>query len=69
MVMRYTDGTHIEDSKYPVEVQLPSGDSILVVLRMCKSRQQIPPSDTFLDDLLLYSCHGSAIKGAVSSYI
>ena len=51
--------------KDPVEIKLPGGDCLLVVLRVCKSRYQI--SSTFLDDLLLDSRHGSAIEGVVSS--
>ena len=48
----------------PVEIQLPGGDRLLVILRVCKSRQQVPP--TLFDDLLLDSCHSSAIEGMVS---
>jgi len=51
----------------PVEVGLPGGDHLLVVLRVCESRQQIPP--TFLDNLLLDSRYGSAIEDAVSERI
>jgi len=51
----------------PVEIQPPGGDSLLVVLRVCKSRQQIP--STFLGDLLLDPSHGSAIKGVVSGRV
>ena len=50
-----------------VEVQLPGDDGLLVVLRMCESRQWIP--STFLDDLLLDPCHGSVIMGTVRSRI
>jgi len=52
--------------KDPVEIQLPGGDGLLVILRVYKSRQWIP--STFLDDLLLDSGYGSAIGGAVSRH-
>jgi len=48
----------------PVEVRLPGGDCLLVILRISESRQQISPA--FLDDFLLNSCYGSAIDGTVS---
>ena len=35
-------GTYIEDVKDPVQVQLPGGDCLFVVLRMEKSRDRIP---------------------------
>ena len=53
--------------KDPVEIQLPGGDCLLVILRVCKSRQRIP--STFLDDLLLDSGDGSAIGGVVSKHV
>jgi len=61
------DKTHVKDVKNPVQVQLPGGDRLLVVLRIGKSRHQIP--STFLDDPLLDPCHGSAIEGAVNRRI
>ena len=59
------DKTHVKDVEDSVEVQLPGDGGFLVTLRVCKSSQPIPPA--FLNDLLLDSCHGPAIKDVVSS--
>ena len=47
----------------PVEVQLPSGNRFLVVLRMQKSRDCVPSAP--FDDLPLDPRHGSAIKSVI----
>jgi len=49
------DGTHVKDTKNPVEVQLPGGDRLFVVLRVVTSRDRVPFSP--LDDILLSLFH------------
>jgi len=58
------DRTHIEDDEDPVELGLPSGNYLLVIPRVKKSRGRIAPA--LLDDLILYfrDCPGS--KGMIS---
>jgi hypothetical protein len=48
----------------PVEVQPPGGDRIFIILRVEKSREQIPFA--LLDDLPLDLRHGPAIESMVS---
>jgi hypothetical protein len=50
--------------KNPVEVQLPSGDRILIILRMEKSRDCVPSA--LFDDLPLDLRDSSAVKSVVS---
>jgi hypothetical protein len=57
---RWTDCTHVEDVKDPIEVLPPSSNHILVVLRAKESRDRISFSP--LDDLPLDLGHGSAIE-------
>ena len=38
------DRTHVEDTKDPLEVQLPGGDRLSIVLRVVTSRDRVPPS-------------------------
>jgi len=54
------DRTHVEDLKDLVEVQLPGGDRLLVVLRAEVPRDRIPFIP--LDQLLLNVCHGPKIE-------
>ena len=46
--------------KNPVEIRPPSGDHLLVILRIEKSKGWISP--TLLDDLPLNLRHGSALE-------
>ena len=55
--------THVEDSKDPVEVRLPVGNRILVVPRVNKSSESMPPA--LLDDLVLYFRDSPAIENTV----
>ena len=52
--------THVEDMKNPVEDQFPAGDLFLIVRRMDKSGDRIPPA--VFDDLPLDLRHSPAIK-------
>jgi hypothetical protein len=54
------DRTHGEDLKDIVEVQLPGGDRLFVVLHVEVSRDYIP--FTPLDELLVNVCHGPTIE-------
>ena len=45
--------------KDPVEVRLPGGDFLLVILRVEKSRGWVSP--VLFDDLTLDLCHSSAL--------
>jgi len=36
------DGTHVEDAKNPLEVQLPGRDRLFIVIRAIKSRDRVP---------------------------
>jgi len=36
------DGTHVEDTKNPLEVQLPASDRLFIVLRVIASRDRVP---------------------------
>ena len=55
--------TYVEDKKDPVELQLPSGNRLLIILRMEKSRNCVLP--TLFDDLPLDLCCSPAIKNVV----
>ena len=59
-----SNGTHVEDKKDPVEIQLPSGNCVLVTLRVEKSGDSIP--STLLDDLLQDPLHSSAVQSITS---
>ena len=61
------DLTHGEDLKDPIEVLFPTGDCILVVLRVEDLRNRI--SFTLLDDLVLYPGHSPAIYRLVSELL
>lgn len=54
------DWTHIKDIKDPIEVELPGGDPVFVVLRM--ERAKDTTSFTKLDDAPLDLRHSPAIK-------
>ena len=58
------DRTHIEDDEDPVELGLPSGNSLLVVPCVKNSRGRI--AFALFKDLVLYFCDGSAIESMVS---
>ena len=58
------DWTHIEDVKDPNKVILPSGDLVLIDLRMEHSGEHIP--FFLLNDLPLDLGHGSGIETRVS---
>ena len=53
------DGTHVEYTKYPGEVQTPGSDLFLVILRMQMSGNRI--SLSLLDDVPLHLRHSSRI--------
>ena len=36
------DGTHVEDTKNPLEVQIPGRDRLFIVIRVITSRDRIP---------------------------
>ena len=57
-------GTHIEDLKDLLQVQLPDGNCLSVFVRVEMSRDRIP--FTPLDELLLNVCHNPAIERAIS---
>jgi hypothetical protein len=50
--------------KDPVEIQLPAGNLLFIVLRVEESRDRI--SSTLLDNLRLYLGNGSAISLQIS---
>jgi hypothetical protein len=54
---------YVEDVKDPVQLQLPTGDRLLVVPCMEKSRDHVPSA--LFDDLLLDLRHSSATKSAI----
>jgi len=59
------DGTHVEDLKNPVKVQLPGGNFFLVILCMQVSRKRV--SFVLFDDLLLDLPNSPEITSRTSS--
>jgi len=51
--------------KDPVEAQPPSGDGLLVILRMEKPRDRVPSAP--FDDFPFYLRHGTATKSIIMS--
>jgi hypothetical protein len=65
MVRTESADTYVKDSKDPNEVQLPTGDRLLIALRASHSGEYIPT--TLLGDLLLDLFHRSVmVEGSVS---
>ena len=58
-------GAHIEHMEDPTEIQIPSGDRILVTFRVEESRDRIPVSS--FDDLPLDLRNGPTIENVVVS--
>ena len=59
--------THIEHTERPAEVQIPSGDPILVILRVGELRDRVPLSS--FNNLLLDLRNSPTIENAVASGI
>lgn len=57
------DTTHIKDNKDSVELGTPSGNRLLVVLRVKESRDCI--ASALADDLVLYFRNSSAIESVM----
>jgi len=55
--------TYIEDNEDLVELGLPSGNGLLVIPRVEKSRGRI--ASALFDDLVLYFRDGPVVKGMV----
>jgi len=51
------DGTHVEDTKNPLEVQFPGRDRLFIVIRVIKSRDRVPSAP--LGDLPLNLVHNT----------
>ena len=56
--------THIEDNEDPVELRLPSGNRLLVIPRVKKSRDCT--ASALFGDFILYFRNGPAVEGMVS---
>ena len=61
------DRTHVEDDENPFKLGFPSGNGLLVIPRVEKSRGCI--ASTLLDDLVLYFRDGPAIEGMIGRRI
>ena len=64
MTIYTSGGTHVKDTKDPVQVQFPGSDRLVVVLLVEALRNRI--SFIPLDDVLLDLGHSTAIENFVS---